>query len=132
MIGGVVIIIIYPTWRNIYYRMNMDIYGIHRLQSEVRDFVKRLETLEQENMVLHLQNDNIESRVNKLQVRINKIETQMDLFEKEFKNKMKQEILEEMDRWIANATKKKPGLWEHIRTYFRNKKVQKEVMEQLR
>ena len=107
--------------------------SIDKLPSDFQDILKKVETLEKENMVLHFRIDNIETRVNKIQVRINKIETQMDLFEKEIKNQVKQEILEEMDRRIANATfeKKGPGLWDRVRGYFVNKKMRMEVGKQL-
>jgi hypothetical protein len=104
-----------------------------KVPSDLAITVQKLQIHTRENSVLRFRIDNIETRVNKIQVRINKIETQMDLFEKEIKNQVKQEILEEMDRRIANATfeKKGPGLWDRVRGYFVNKKVRMEVGKQL-
>jgi predicted nuclease with TOPRIM domain len=104
-----------------------------KVPSDLAITVQKLQMHTRENSVLRFRMDNIESSLNKLQVRINKIETQMDLFETEIKNQIKQEILEEMERRIANATfeKKGPGLWDRVRGYFVNKKTRMEVSKQL-
>ncbi len=113
------------------YDKDTEMLNLKRVYMDLAITFQKLQMHTRENSVLRFRMDNIESSVNKIQVRINKIETQMDLFENEIKNQIKQEILEEIDRRIANATKKEPGLWERVRGYFVNKKMRMEVGKQL-
>ncbi len=110
------VFIIYGTWCIVYDRMDTedyssmyDTYGIMRIQHEVKELQKRVETLDQENKNLRAEISNMENRIVLWKKEYQEF-VQLEI--RGIKEVWKQEFLEGIDNWITSAKKKGSSLME--------------------
>jgi dGTP triphosphohydrolase len=102
--------------------------SITYMPSEVMNLMKKVETQEEEIKALRKYIDHMESQIAISQKEL-KDSVQIDLCD--LKERLKHEVLEDVNERLAAMEKKEPGLWDRMRGYFVNKKMNGDLMKQL-